>query len=166
MNEEQEQLGIEPNEEDDENLRMYEESRAAWERGDLQRAKKLLLVLADKEIAACCNTGPDRPKYGMDSICSWMKDGAQVKDGGGMNRRELIVSWGDGVVVRLRPSEANWAKIDKGQRVEIEGGGYSYEGETFLDVWSFNCDGPGTLRVSYDDGDGFVGCISDALADS
>jgi TPR repeat protein len=51
MNEEQEQLGIGPNEEDDENLRMYEESRAAWERGDLQRAKKLLLVLAEKEIA-------------------------------------------------------------------------------------------------------------------
>jgi hypothetical protein len=81
-----------------------------------------------------------------------------------MSGQKLSVMWGGGdVQVDLTPSAKAWTKIEAGQPVTIKGGGYLYEGERFKDTWHFNCDGAGTLRVSYGDGDGFVGDIKDAL---
>lgn len=80
-----------------------------------------------------------------------------------MRARKLSVSWGDGVVVELKLSGTQWTKIQAGERVAITGSGYSYEGERFQDVWYFNTDSLGSLRVSYDEADGFVGDIKDAL---
>ena len=81
-----------------------------------------------------------------------------------MENRSLKVSWGGGeIVVSVTPSAAAWENIDAGSIVKIQGEGYFYDGEEFQDTWYFNSDGPGTLRVCYDDADGFVGNLSDAL---
>ena len=70
----------------------------------------------------------------------------------------LTVSWGNDVAVDLTIfSAAQWKKIADGHAVTINGKGYFYEGERFQDIWHFSGGLDGELRVSYDEGDGFVG---------
>lgn len=77
--------------------------------------------------------------------------------------KDLRVVWGDGVVaVNLRLSAEDCSRVKSGKRLDRRGSGYWYEGERFQDHWYFNYEEVGSLRVTYDDGDGYVGSIEDA----
>jgi hypothetical protein len=83
--------------------------------------------------------------------------------------KSLAAVWGDGeVIVELNLDEEQWDRIVRGDRVEIEGRGYWYDGDWFQDIWRFNsgCE----LIVSYGQpsigdfsGEGYVGSIDEVL---
>lgn len=76
---------------------------------------------------------------------------------------KVTVYWGnDDVEASIEIPSESWQEIKEGERWGGEST-YSYEGEEFTADWHFNCDGKGTLRVTYDDGgEGFIGDISEA----
>jgi hypothetical protein len=82
----------------------------------------------------------------------------------------LAASWGYDVYVELDVSQEDWARIVAGDKVTIQGEGYDYEGETFLDFWDFSGGIDGQLEVRYgseEEGDfsgqGFIGSIRESL---
>lgn len=85
----------------------------------------------------------------------------------------LSVWWGDDVVnVELFLSEEDWGRIMSGEKKNVIGDGYFYEGEKFQDIWRFSGGLDGELIVSYDeypsegwDGDGWIGTVREALVD-
>ena len=64
--------------------------------------------------------------------------------------------------IELTPEE--WASVQTGQNLVREVIDY-YEGEAFTYVFAFNTRNEGSLVVSYDDADGFLGDIEDAITE-
>ena len=62
--------------------------------------------------------------------------------------------------VELTPQE--WEAVQRGQRLVQEVEDY-YEGEAFTYVFAFNEREGSSLVVTYDDADGFIGDIEDAI---
>jgi hypothetical protein len=81
----------------------------------------------------------------------------------------LGTSWANGdVILDLDVSPDDWSKIVRGERVDLKGKGYHYEGEFFQDDWCFSGGLDGDLTVSYrsldgETGDGFAGSLRNAL---
>ena len=85
---------------------------------------------------------------------------------------EFTAHWGDGIMVSINVEESEWNDIVSGLQVTIEGEGYGYDGDQYLDVWEFSGGLDGDLAINYtkqgdDDGDdsgiGYLGCPNDAL---
>ena len=86
--------------------------------------------------------------------------------------KTLVATWGnDEVIVELNLEKDQWAKIVRGDRVEIQGRGYWYDGDEFQDIWDFNSGlHDAELIVQYGQtsigdfsGQGYIGPISDVL---
>lgn len=53
--------------------------------------------------------------------------------------KTLAATWGDDeVIVELTLDKDQWDRLVRGDRVEIQGGGYWYDGDWFQDIWDFN----------------------------
>ena len=57
-----------------------------------------------------------------------------------------------------------WAQVQGGEKLVREVIDY-YEGEAFTYVFAFNARNKGSLVVTYDDADGFLGDIEDAITE-
>ena len=86
--------------------------------------------------------------------------------------KSLVATWGDGeVIVALNLNKDQWDRIVRGEDVEIQGSGYSYDGDWLQDIWDFNSGLYGTdLIVWYGQpsigdfsGQGYIGPISSVL---
>lgn len=84
---------------------------------------------------------------------------------------KFVVAWGGGdVVVDLNVNITEWLEIACGEEITLDGQGYSYDGERFLDTWHFSGGLEGDLTVTYDSrespgdpGDGWLGSTRSAL---
>lgn len=75
----------------------------------------------------------------------------------------ITVSWGNDIIVSLRLTHRNWAKVKAGKSLQIRGRGYYYNGEFFRDYWHFKGGLGGGLVVNYgNSGTGFDGLLNDA----
>lgn len=86
--------------------------------------------------------------------------------------KPLVATWGDGeVVVELSLDKDQWDRIARGDRVEINGEGYWYDGDEFQDIWEFNSgqyDAELIIRYGQPSigdfsGQGYIGSIRDVL---
>ena len=86
--------------------------------------------------------------------------------------KTLVATWDDDeVIVELNLNKDQWERIVRGDRVEIEGSGYSYDVSWFQDTWDFNSGLYDTdLIVWYGQpstgdfsGQGYIGPISSVL---
>lgn len=81
----------------------------------------------------------------------------------------ITVEWGYELHI-LELTDSQWESILSGKPLEIEGDGYAYEGEFFVDTWSFEGGIDGNLVVTYrpaeggamDEGTGYQGALSGA----
>jgi hypothetical protein len=85
---------------------------------------------------------------------------------------EFTALWGDGITVSLQVEESYWNDIVSGLQVTVEGNGYDYDGDHYLDVWEFSGGLDGDLAINYikqggddgdDDGVGYLGSPNDVL---
>ena len=88
------------------------------------------------------------------------------------DRAEFTAFWGDGITVSIQVEESDWNDIVSGLQVTIEGDGYGYDGDHYLDVWEFSGGLDGDLAINYikqgsddgdDDGVGYLGSPNDVL---
>jgi hypothetical protein len=88
--------------------------------------------------------------------------------------KTLVATWGnEEVIVELSLDREQWDRIVRGNHVEVEGGGYWYDGDRFKDIWDFNSglDGAelivwyGQPSIGDFSGQGYIGPISDVLVD-
>lgn len=81
----------------------------------------------------------------------------------------IMVEWGYEPHT-LVLENAVWRRILNGEAITIEGDGFSYEGDAFIDTWLFSGGMDGELVVEYrlekggpmDEGTGFTGRLRDA----
>jgi hypothetical protein len=78
-----------------------------------------------------------------------------------MKKVRISVYWPDDWKSVILDQE-EYRSILAGQSLELEGEGYSYEGEDFQDYWFFAGGLEGNVIVTYDDGGvGFEGILRD-----
>lgn len=85
---------------------------------------------------------------------------------------EFTAHWGDGIMVSIQVGESDWNDIVSGLQVTVEGEGYGYDGDQYLDVWEFSGGLDGDLEINYtkqggddgyDSGVGYLGSPNDVL---
>ena len=82
---------------------------------------------------------------------------------------ELLVSWGHDVTVALQIAAEQWAQIQRGTPIHLQGEGYWYEGQYCHAEWIFEGGRTLNVRVEYtvdggtslDCGIGFVGTLDE-----
>lgn len=85
---------------------------------------------------------------------------------------QVSVEWGYELHTIILPDK-DWKHIESGGSLEVDGEGYSYEGDNFLDTWIFSGGIEGELLVLYkleggeicDEGTGFTGRLADTWVD-
>lgn len=81
----------------------------------------------------------------------------------------IMVEWGYEPHT-LDISDSTWEKILSGMPLNIKGNGFGYEGDSFIDTWSFAGGIDGEVVVTYqlldgdimDEGTGYTGLLSGA----
>ena len=90
------------------------------------------------------------------------------------NRKmRLLTSWADkSVVARCSVDADDWIKVAEGEKLDLDGSSYSYEGGRYSTYWRFNSPTKGEVLVHYsstkgdsDGGEGYIGGI-ESLIDS